>query len=182
MDFDLTPWERKIVEAEVHELRRRLTFPIGMAPGHHTTDLFPCAPLHLEEINIDCHGNLTTCCHLSGHGDGVASGDIIANLAETTLTMAYAQLVAENRQFRQAKERQLAAGHFADADFFTCWHCANYYKKTDWLRTHAEHAWAPLIWAESDNRDEEPQRMISLQISQKQQVPDQHQALSTPVV
>jgi len=66
--WDLSPMERKAVDAEVWELRRSARVPVAMAPGGHTTELFPCAPLHLQEVNIDCHGRLTKCCHLSSHG------------------------------------------------------------------------------------------------------------------
>ncbi|MCB0064360.1 MAG: radical SAM protein, partial [Caldilineaceae bacterium] len=127
MGADLSPWERKLVEAEIHELRRQFPYPIAMAPGYHTTDLYPCAALHLQEVNIDCHGNLTTCCHLSGHGDGVGTADMIGNLQQMGFTAAYEKLVAENQRFRRAKQERFATGNFQDADFFTCWYCVNNY-------------------------------------------------------
>lgn len=150
MDFDLSPEARKVVEAEIHELRRQAPLPIAMAPGYHTTDLFPCAPLHLQELNIDCQGNLTTCCHLSGHGSPEASpvgnNDLIGNLTTMSFSELYQQLVAENRHFHQQKRARLAAGAFQDADYFTCWYCFNHYKKVDWLQKHQTNHWQPLIW------------------------------------
>ncbi len=148
LEFDLSPWECKLVEAQVHELRCTLPFPIAMAPGYHTTDLFPCAALHLEEINIDCAGNLSTCCHLSGHGGGAGTGDVIGNLQTEPFADLYAKLVLENQQFRQAKHARLAGGDFQDTDFFTCWYCFNHYKKVDWLQKKTTHSWSPLIWQE----------------------------------
>jgi peptide-methionine (R)-S-oxide reductase len=74
--MDLSPEERKIAEAEIHVAGLEGKIPLGMAPGYHTPDLFPCAPLRNEEINVDCFGNLTLCCHLSGHGAGAGSGDV----------------------------------------------------------------------------------------------------------
>lgn len=148
LGFDLSPWDRKLVEAEVHELRRQLPFPIVMAPGYHTTDLFPCAALHLQEVNIDCAGNLTTCCHLSGHGNDVGTADVIGNLATMSFGTAYAKLQAENERFRQAKRARLSSGAWQDSDFFTCWHCFNEYKKVKWLQKSATHPWTPLIWQE----------------------------------
>ncbi len=149
MGFDLSPWERKLVEAEIHELRRQLPYPIAMAPGYHTTDLFPCTALHLQEVNIDCFGNLTTCCHLSGHGNGAGEEDIMGNLQLMSFTEGYHKLIAENKRFRQAKHARLADGAFQDTDFFACWYCSNEYKKVDWLQEkHRSHSWTPLIWQE----------------------------------
>lgn len=148
MGFDLTPWERKLVEAEIHELRRQWPFPIVMAPGYHTTDLFPCAALHLQEVNIDCEGNMSTCCHLSGHGNDAAAADVIGNLQTMSFTDAYHRLLAENERFRRAKRTRLAGGAWQDTDFFTCWYCFNEYKKVKWLQKQPTHSWAPLIWQE----------------------------------
>lgn len=148
LGFDLTPWERKLVEAEIHDLRCQLPLPIVMAPGYHTTDLFPCAALHLQEVNIDCEGNMTTCCHLSGHGDDAGTADVIGNLQTMSFADAYQKLLAENERFRQAKRARLAGGPWQDTDFFTCWYCFNEYKKVTWLQNQPTHPWTPLIWQE----------------------------------
>ncbi|MBX3010487.1 MAG: radical SAM protein [Caldilineaceae bacterium] len=146
LGFDLAPQERKIVEAEIQELGRQLPFPIGIAPGYYTTDLFPCAALQVEEINIDCYGNLTTCCHLSGHGGTSPTADIIGNLQEITFTTAYEQLHHENAQYRQHKLDRLAQGKFQDTDFFSCWYCFNHYRKVDWLQKKVTPHWTPMSW------------------------------------
>jgi MoaA/NifB/PqqE/SkfB family radical SAM enzyme len=143
--FDLSPWERKVVEAEIGELRRQYPIPIAMAPGYYTTELFPCAPLRLQEFNIDCHGHLTKCCHLSGHGSGVGQGDVIGNLNDMGFTEAYRQLVQENEQFRRAKREHLTDGTFQDSDFFPCWYCSLYYRKVDWLQALDGHPWSKLM-------------------------------------
>lgn len=148
MGFDLAPGERKCVEAEIHDLRRQFPLPIVMAPGYHTTDLFPCTALHLQEVNIDCEGNITTCCHLSGHGNGGGTADVIGNLQTMSFADAYHQLQVENERFRQAKRARLAGGAWQDTDFFTCWHCFNAYQKVGWLQKQPTHAWTPFIWQE----------------------------------
>ena len=145
--FDLSPAERKAVEAQVHELRRTAAIPIGVAPGFYTTDLFPCAPLQLQELNIDCRGNLSKCCHLSGHGPGVGSDDVMGNLAEITFGEALALLAEENRQFHESKRRRLAEGRLADTDYFTCWDCSLHYRKVDWLKRVRGNPWAELARA-----------------------------------
>ena len=128
-NFDLTPQERKILEAEIWQLRRKYSVPIEMAPGHYSTDLFPCAPLQMQEVNIDCRGNLSKCCHLSGHGDGAGQGDIIGNLLDMSFTDAYEQLRRENEAFHAAKVKHFAENGCEDTDFFPCWYCSLYYKK-----------------------------------------------------
>lgn len=154
--FDLSPKERKQVEAEIWQLRRKAAIPVAMAPGHHTTDLFPCAPLHMQEVNIDCHGYLTKCCHLSGHGDGMGQEDVIGNLAEISFTEAYQRLVAENTRFHQAKRARIGAGRFEDEDFFACWYCSNHYGKVGWLAGQEEHPWRDALWESATNGDPEP--------------------------
>jgi MoaA/NifB/PqqE/SkfB family radical SAM enzyme len=138
---DLTPNERREVELEIRELQRQSTLPIAMAPGYHTASLFPCGPLQIQELNIDCRGNLTKCCHLSGHGPRSGQDDVIGNLAHLTFTEAYQQLTSENERFRAAKEARFAAGRLQDTDFFPCWYCSIHYGKVDWLRHVAHNAW-----------------------------------------
>ena len=143
--FDLTPWEHKVVEAEIWAFRSKFPIPISMAPGYHTTDPFPCAPLQMQELNVDCRGNLTKCCHLSGHGDGVGRDDVIGSLAEMSFSIAYSRLVRENEAFHRAKSQRLSDGHFQDTDFFPCWYCSLKYEKVGWLRWVKDHPWGVLV-------------------------------------
>ena len=143
--FDLSPAERKAVEAEIHNLQPTFPIPIVIAPGFHTTSLFPCAPLQMTEINIDCNANVTKCCHLSGHGDGVGENDIAGNLKVTSFTELYRKLVADNNEFRQCKLDHLRNGEFKDSDFFPCWYCSVHFKKIDWLKGFKNHPWAGLM-------------------------------------
>lgn len=147
LGLDLSPAERKQAEAHIWRLRRTLEAPpITMAAGYYTTDLFPCSPLNLTEINVNCHGYLTTCCSLSGHGAGLGEGDVIANLREVSFAEAFEKLKAENARFRAAKLAHLDSGHFADNDYFHCWYCTNHYRKLDWLKKHPGHPWADSVW------------------------------------
>ena len=118
-----------------------------MAAGSYTTDLFPCSPLNGQNINIDCRGNLTKCCVLSGHGVGAGTEDIIGNLHEMSFAEAWQQFSAENDRFRAAKSADLQSGQFQDADFFPCWYCSNHYRKLDWLQTHTDHPWRDRLWS-----------------------------------
>ena len=72
--LDLSPQERRDVEAEIWGLQKSAAVPVGMAPGYFSeSPFFPCAPLELKEFNLDYRGNLTLCCHLSGYS-GSKSG------------------------------------------------------------------------------------------------------------
>ncbi len=146
LGLDLSPADRKAVEAEVALLGREATLPVVMAPGYHTTELFPCAPLQLEEVNVDCRGNLTKCCHLSGHGPGTGHEDVVGSLLEMSFSEAYLKLVEDNQRFREYKAERLRQGRLADADLFACWYCSLYYGKARWLKRVAGHPWGPLVW------------------------------------
>jgi MoaA/NifB/PqqE/SkfB family radical SAM enzyme len=69
--LDLSPHERRDVEAEIGRLHQASLVPVIMAPGYYSeSPLFPCAPLTVQEYNLDYRGNLTLCCHLSGFSGG----------------------------------------------------------------------------------------------------------------
>ena len=144
MKLDLTPEERRTVEQEIRNLQTGFDVPLVIAPGYYTTDLFPCGPLRGQDVNIDCRGNLTKCCHLSGHGEGAGQGDVIGNLAEMGFAEAWRLLVEENARFREEKERLNRQGELLDSDLFPCWYCSLYYRKVDWLRKSADHPWGRL--------------------------------------
>ncbi len=144
--FDLAPWERKLVESEIADISRALPMKVYMAPGQHGTDLAPCAPLNLQEMNIDCHGNFTKCCHLSGHGDGVGDGDVMGSLVDLSFAECYGRLLEDNQRIMDHKRERIRRGEFKDADFFPCWYCSLYYRKVGWLRRIPKHSWVPEMW------------------------------------
>ena len=145
--FDLSPAERREVEAEIRDLAARAPLPVTMAPGYHTEELFPCAPLQLQEMNLDVHGNLSKCCHLSGHGEGVGSGDVAGSLLELSFSEAYARLEEAHRAFRADKLAARDEGRLRDDDYFPCWHCSKHFDKVGWLKRVPGHAWADLLGA-----------------------------------
>ncbi len=128
-NLELSPEERKEIETRIWQLKRDVSFPIFMAPGYYTNDLFPCAPLQREEFNIDWRGNVTLCCNLSGHSKGAGNRDVIGNLAEMSFPEAYERLVSLKKRFHQNKLERYNSGNFNDSDYFPCWYCLNYFKK-----------------------------------------------------
>ncbi|MCP5060199.1 MAG: radical SAM protein [bacterium] len=143
--LDLSPMESKRVDAEIWSLQDRSELPVAIAPGHHTTDLFPCAPLHMQEVNIDAHGRLGKCCHLSGHGEGAGQADVVADLHETGFVEAFHCLVRANEDFHREKKQRLRDGDWRDSDFFPCWYCSVAFEKVGWLRGLESHPWSKLI-------------------------------------
>ena len=145
--FDLTPDERQGVESDIWKLQLEYKniLPIAMAPGFSTQELFPCAPLHLQEFNIDYLGNVTKCCHLSSHGSLASQDDIVGNLSELSLREGLTRLLAANERFRRSKKERTQQG-LNTSDALPCWYCANYFKKIDWLETFPDHAWLPHVW------------------------------------
>jgi hypothetical protein len=135
-----------VIEAEIWNMRDHSPIQIALAPGYHTTDMYPCAPLNLQEININCKGILTKCCHLSAHTKNDDHRDEIGNLNKISLRAAYHLLVEENKQFVVDKTAHLHKGNIQDSDFFHCWYCSLYYKKVDWLKEVEGHPWAKLFW------------------------------------
>jgi MoaA/NifB/PqqE/SkfB family radical SAM enzyme len=150
LNCDLSPWERKVVEAQIRSFWIKHAIPIAIAPGYHTTDLFPCRPLRAKELNVDCHGNLTKCCHLSGHGDGTGQGDVIGSLYEMSFAEVYGRFLEDNQHFHREKTRRLVNGEFQDSDFFPCWYCSLYYEKVDWLNQVEGHPWTSLMWMDGN--------------------------------
>ncbi|MCP4987827.1 MAG: hypothetical protein GY928_17770 [Colwellia sp.] len=50
--LNLSSLERRKIEGLVGELQKDFQMPIVMAPGYYTTELFPCAPLMMEELIV----------------------------------------------------------------------------------------------------------------------------------
>ena len=145
LELDLSPDQRKLVEQRIHELSRSAPIPVGIAPGYHTSDPFPCGPLRMQEINVDCRGNLTKCCHLSSQGSHAGNRDIVANLRELSFPEACRRLRDDNAAYRTSKEERISRGDLQDAELFPCWYCSLYYEKLDWLKDVPNHSWARLI-------------------------------------
>jgi MoaA/NifB/PqqE/SkfB family radical SAM enzyme len=143
--YDLSPEERNEAELEVWRMRDSFSIPIVMAPGYKTSHLFPCSPLRMKEFNIDCEGNVTICCHLSGHGDGAGSNDVVGNLSDMKLTEANRIMVEKTQEFRRDKIRQRAKGGLRRTDYFPCWYCSLYFRKVDWLKNVKGHPWSSLV-------------------------------------
>jgi MoaA/NifB/PqqE/SkfB family radical SAM enzyme len=141
--LDLSPQERRAVEAEIWRLYASAPIPVGMAPGYFSeAPLFPCGPLELEEYNLDYHGNLTLCCQLSGYAGGSAGTDLIGNLHVMSLAQAVGRFRQRVARYLADKQERVRRGAFGGLDHFPCWYCVKYLDKVAALKDLPHHAWA----------------------------------------
>jgi MoaA/NifB/PqqE/SkfB family radical SAM enzyme len=148
--LDLGPQERRVVEAEIWDLRQRAPVTVGMAPGYFSTaPFFPCAPLELQEYNLDYRGNLTLCCQLSGYAGGTPDTDVVGNLHDMNLPEAVDRFHQRVATYLADKRAKVSRGAFGALDHFPCWYCVQYLDKVPGLTRMPHHpwAWAPIaIW------------------------------------
>jgi MoaA/NifB/PqqE/SkfB family radical SAM enzyme len=141
--LDLTPHARREVEAEIWTLQQYAAVPVGMAAGYFShSPFFPCAPLELEEYNLDYQGNLTLCCQLSGYAGGTAGTDVVGNLHELSLAEAIARFQQRVATYLADKRDRVRRGAFGELDHFPCWYCVKYLDKVPGLQHIPAHPWA----------------------------------------
>ena len=140
--LDLSPIERREVEDQVWQLKKTAPVNVDMAPGYYSeSPFFPCAPLELEEFNVDYRGQLTLCCHLSGYAGANAGSEVIGNLRDITLAEACRRFRERVRVYLADKHARVQQGAFGELDHFPCWYCVNYLGKVS--------AESPLSWPTS---------------------------------
>jgi MoaA/NifB/PqqE/SkfB family radical SAM enzyme len=128
--LELSSDERRAVELEIWHRQSVARVPIGMAPGYHVdSPFFPCGPLEREEFNIDCRGNVTLCCHLSGYGDLLEGRERVANLADTPLPTALSRLNALVDDYLQTKQLRLERGALEASDYSPCLYCVRHFER-----------------------------------------------------
>ncbi|MGH9854609.1 MAG: radical SAM protein [Blastocatellia bacterium] len=126
----LTEW--RAVERDVARVMTEFRHDISMAVGFYTDYYLPrCAPLMLEDLNIDYRGRLTLCCQLSNYRDGEADGaDVVGDLKQESLADALGKLMdLINRVHR---ERLAMANDSQQKDIlhYPCLVCIDRFKKT----------------------------------------------------
>jgi MoaA/NifB/PqqE/SkfB family radical SAM enzyme len=125
--LDLSLDQRREVEAEIWKLRETASVPVAMAPGYFSeSPFFPCAPLELEEFNLDYRGNLTMCCHLSGYWRGAIGADVLGNLRQVSLAQALERFRQRVHVYLADKRDRVARGEFGERDHFPCLYCVRY--------------------------------------------------------
>jgi pyruvate-formate lyase-activating enzyme len=141
--LDLAPHERREVEAAIWHLQKTASVPVGMAPGYFSdAPFFPCAPLELEEFNLDYRGHLTLCCQLSGYAGATPGTDLMGNLHAVSLAEACAQFRRRVTTYLADKQARVQGGAWSELDHFPYWYCVKYLDKVSWLRHVPLHPWA----------------------------------------
>jgi len=140
--LDLSPQERRDVETEIWRLKETCSIAVRMAPGYYSeSPFFPCAPLELEEFNLDYRGNVTLCCQLSGF-DGRNSGtDFMGNLGDVSLAEATEGFRQRVATYLADKRERVDQGNFGELDHFPCWYCVKYLNKVPRPESGARLSW-----------------------------------------
>ena len=117
--LDLSPHERREVEAEIWALQKSAPIAVAMAPGYFSeSPFFPCAPLELKEFNLDYRGNLTLCCQLSGNAGANEGTDVMGNLHDISLSEACDRFRQRVTIYLADKQDRLSRGEFDTLDSF----------------------------------------------------------------
>ncbi|HEX4946372.1 MAG TPA: hypothetical protein VFZ34_06915, partial [Blastocatellia bacterium] len=131
-DLVLPLSEWRGIERDVARLRDEFRHEIEMAIGFYTDYYLPrCAPLTLDDLNIDYKGRLTLCCQISNYRDGADDGeDIVGDLRRESLPEALSRLMKLVNQVHQ--ERLEMAGDPARREqlHYPCLACLSRFGKT----------------------------------------------------
>ncbi len=131
-DLILPLSEWRAVERDVARVMTGFRHDISMAVGFYTDYYLPrCAPLTLDDLNIDYRGHLTLCCQLSNYRDAGEGGeDVVGDLKRESLAEALGRLMdLVNRVHR---ERLVMASDPEQKErlHYPCLVCLGRFKKT----------------------------------------------------
>ncbi|MGE0104765.1 MAG: radical SAM protein [Blastocatellales bacterium] len=122
----------RAVERDVARVMTEFRHEISMAVGFYTEYFLPrCAPLSLDDLNIDYRGRLTLCCQLSNYRDSDGDGeDVVGDLKKQSLADALSSLM--NLVNRVHHERLVMAQDPAQKDrlHYPCLVCIERFGKT----------------------------------------------------
>lgn len=131
-DLILPVSEWRAVERDVARAIHGFRHEIQMAVGFYTEYYLPrCAPLSLDDLNIDYRGRLTLCCQLSNYRDLKGDGeDVIGDLRQESLPQSLAKLM--DLTSRVHKERLTMASDPKQANklHYPCLVCIERFRKT----------------------------------------------------
>jgi MoaA/NifB/PqqE/SkfB family radical SAM enzyme len=153
-ELDLSANERREVEALIWRLQPGAPIAVDMAPGYWSADpFFLCAPLAVEEFNLDYRGNLTLCCQLSGHTGSNTGTEVLGNLHAISLAEAVSRFRQRVTTYLADKQERVRRGTFSAQDHFPCWYCLAYLGKVSWLSNFPQHPWADGYTGEGRRND-----------------------------
>jgi MoaA/NifB/PqqE/SkfB family radical SAM enzyme len=135
-DLILPLSEWRAVERDVARVMTGFRHDISMAVGFYTDYYLPrCAPLTLDDLNVDYRGRLTLCCQLSNYRDAPKGGedtgdDVVGDLNRESLSAALHKLM--NLVTRVHQERLAMAADNAQKEklHYPCLVCLERFQKT----------------------------------------------------
>lgn len=131
-DLILPLSEWRAVERDVARVMKGFRHDITMAVGFYTDYYLPrCAPLTLDDLNIDYRGRLTLCCQLSNYRDGDKDGeDVVGDLKQESLSQVLSNLMRLVNKVHE--ERLTMAGDPQQKEklHYPCLVCVERFKKT----------------------------------------------------
>jgi len=115
----------------VTRLGETLRIPVTAAEGFPRAQPFHvCEPWRSEALHVDVQGRLTLCCQLAGGPGG--DGDVVADLATSSLAAAHALLLARVHALQRERLALVAAGEATGWDALPCNWCARRHGRPHW--------------------------------------------------
>lgn len=120
------------VERDVARVMSEFRHEISMAVGFHTDYFLPrCAPLMLDDLNIDYRGRLTLCCQLSNYRDGDKDGeDVVGDLKRESLSEALSKLMGLVTQVHRERLAMSQDSAQKEKLHYPCLVCLERFQKT----------------------------------------------------
>ena len=131
-DLILPLSEWRAVERDVARVITEFRHEISMAVGFYSDYYLPrCAPLRLDDLNVDYRGRLTLCCQLSNYRDDKTVGeDVIGDLKKEPLADALKRLMNLVNQVHQDRLALARDGQTDEKFHYPCLACIDRFRKT----------------------------------------------------
>ncbi len=131
-DLILPLSEWRAVERDVARVMTGFKHEISMAVGFYSDYYLPrCAPLTLDDLNVDYRGRLTLCCQLSNYRDAVGTGDdVVGDLKRESLPDALHKLMNLVTRVHQERLAMAAEATQQEKLHYPCLVCIERFQKT----------------------------------------------------
>jgi MoaA/NifB/PqqE/SkfB family radical SAM enzyme len=131
-DLILPLSEWRAVERDVARVMNEFRHEIAMAVGFYSDYYLPrCAPLTLDDLNIDYRGRLTLCCQLSNYRDGNDEGeDVVSDLKKESLPAAVSKLMDLVARVHRERLESAQDNARSEEQNYPCLACIGRFKKT----------------------------------------------------
>ncbi len=124
--------EWRAVERDVARVMSGFRHEITMAVGFYTEYYLPrCAPLMMDDLNVDYKGRLTLCCQLSNYRDAQGDGeDVVGDLKKISLPQALSNLMDLIGKVHKERLAMAAIPEQREKLHYPCLVCVDRFSKT----------------------------------------------------